>query len=307
MWKMRRLERPGDSVSFENEGQGIGTLRSRRATRPSAARSRSARAIIWKSPRKPSSVWLRPRLPFRPISVVTPWIYAAPDASPAGASPPANEPWQCPPCPTCNARPDGPFVSDDSGAPAEDQETFVGRQGITAAIDWEEVKFDRFPITTKRRTGGVYVIVRDEKPIYVGQARDFAVRWKGRLLGLYQVGLLDPKPRPGGVVLDVWFGSIDLNTDAARRVVEHAIIRTFHHARIATISELRNQQSTLMFRVLGRIEITHLLPPPFFNALQKNWPSFDLKDKVPSLRQNNLVIQPLTVPTYELLGVVADS
>lgn len=83
----------------------------------------------------------------------------------------------------------------------------------------------------ERRRGGVYVVARGERPIYVGEARDFGSRWSGRKAVLRNLNVRQYPFR-------VWLGTITALRGASRAPrttlredVEHVLIRFLREKR----------------------------------------------------------------------------
>jgi hypothetical protein len=156
------------------------------------------------------------------------------------------------------------------GEPADERELAKrGTRPIDATLLWDP-KGPRdvaFVSDLPDRGGGIYIVVAHGKPLYVGGAGSFLARWRGRLMAMYQVGVIgwDPRARrTAGAAppspLKVWFGTLTPNDDATRKVVEHAVIRTLIHGGVVTKAQLRNEKSVKEFDIVGAIVVRNLLP-----------------------------------------------
>jgi len=120
--------------------------------------------------------------------------------------------------------------------------------------------------------GGVYIVIRsDGKPLYVGEASNFASRWRGRLLSAHQIGLTGDDgalPRP----ITVYFGRLPpghASQDPARKAVEHVVVRTLVHGGLVGPKELRNRRSILELRVKGQVSVANVLPPQLLGRMKR--------------------------------------
>jgi len=201
-----------------------------------------------------------------------------------------SEPSSCPPCPPCETKPaDEPVADEPSDAPQE--ETRVGRGALDANLEWQRVALDRYPVRGLPATGGVYIVVRGNLPIYVGETASFAQRWNGRMLGLYQLGLVPALANSGVPPVIVYLGTLTPNTPSARAIAEHLVIRLLDEASIAPAKGLRNQQSTRKFRVLGRIELRNVLPKAIAGLATR---------QIPQLKRNTVTLLPEATKVFEL-------
>ncbi len=151
-----------------------------------------------------------------------------------------------------------------------------GPHGLTLK-SWDSRTFTGFPPKNIPSGGGLYIVVQDNLPIYVGETDSFHNRWAGRLRAMFQIGITDEKGRLPAPI-KVWFGTIDVNTEPARKTVEHAIIRTLILADVVppihpkeaaaragrpklSNKRLRNATAYKPFHAAGRILIKNILPP----------------------------------------------
>jgi hypothetical protein len=235
----------------------------------------------------------RPRPPARPSAPRPPatrpggafggWAPDAPPFGPALSPQPigADAPTAC----TCGANPanaPGPSAfddgqADDGVADTTDVADEVSRGGVsTAFTNWKAALFDTYPAKLPAG-GGIYIVEAHGAPIYVGLARQFAHRWGGRLLSLYQMGLLGRAKAGPPFPVKVWFGTLGATDERTLRTAEHAIIRLLERGGVVARGALRNSQSVLPFRLSGLVELRNVLPRPFA-ARVENVPSFSRND-----------------------------
>lgn len=200
---------------------------------------------------------------------------ATPDGADAGAMPAGDSPADvadaAPPEPASAAGAEGagelvPWLERALNAELE-----ASRSVPPTIISWSgPVAIAKHPFVAPQG-GGIYIVMRAGRPMYVGETESFARRWHGRLLSAFQMGLTTPDgrlPRP----LNVYFGRMmhGKNKDKQlRKAVEHVVIRTLINGKLVGPRELRNQTSILELSVKDQVHITRILPPTLLAALVK--------------------------------------
>jgi hypothetical protein len=132
-------------------------------------------------------------------------------------------------------------------------------RGAQVRIDWHG------PLTVRnaaRKHGhGVYIVYRDNKPLYVGETNSFRRRWFARLQVLENLGI-DPAP------FSVWVGQIKqaagpkVSDELLRLDVEHVLVRYLLRMARATLTN-RKPRNELMAAPLGIMIHNHPKAAPW--------------------------------------------
>jgi len=272
----------------------------------------------------PSWSWPEPYVFTRP---------AAPDGAGVGAAEPADP--QPDAAADANAA-DGvaePAAGGGDGAPADNEDYDKRRPpkrppsprgvvGVSTSLEWQRCKLMHYPIPALpfRATsvpdgsvpngGGVYIVVRDKVPIYVGETGSFRERWNARLLEAYQAGIIDTTlDRP----VELWCGVSKKGlTREARRTVESAIIRVLINGQVG--GKLRQGTSFNEIRPSAQIDVVQVLPEGIKLAGFRKGMSADARkaveqvkgsDQIPKHLHNQLTLPPNSVFEAEFYEVAA--
>jgi hypothetical protein len=188
----------------------------------------------------------------------------------------------CPPPPVPTPEPPRPAggggsAPDDDPAvnAAEPDEESEIRAGASATISWgDEVTRDpvtisrylRSPLPDLPRGQGVYIVMREGGPVYVGKATNtrggLARRWYERYLSMYQMGLISVGAIPTALCSQVYFGVVTPASSAVISTVERALMRALVLSGLVPLSVIRNGADEVgrPFTARDTIEIQAFLP-----------------------------------------------
>jgi hypothetical protein len=143
-------------------------------------------------------------------------------------------------------------------------------------LAWRPVDVDRH-LPTLPAGGGVYVVERVGRPLFVGEARDFGAEWRRRSSVLSRLGLIDAGRIAAPSPVRIWFGFMRPREIDRRARVVAGILYALKAAGLG--AALR--QTSAPERVEARpLVIRRLLPPLWLRRTRR----------VPHLRANTLVI-----------------
>jgi hypothetical protein len=175
-------------------------------------------------------------------------------------------------------------------------ESSFGEMELSIAWSKNPVEIAGLPVTGVPARPGVYIVMRDRSPIYVGLSDDLRRRWHDRLVMLRQMGIADNAGRLATGPISVWWGLVTPSTPAALRGAEHAIVRTLLASDLATPKTLRNVWPRRPFRITGPVTIANVLPKALVETLD------DRKRRSARLEGNTLKLT-IGDKSFELMSV----
>jgi hypothetical protein len=261
-------------MGFEQErggrrGGGFRSPRSRSFSRRPSARPAAWRLTRWRSPRSFGNRFFRDYLGRRHRRYRRPgfdgwlanvdgvpmfyrrslWGGVVVDEPPA-MMPPQDEPPAAP-----VEEPGEPAGDTDvQGAPPEEEIT----RSYRATLEWSD------PVALsgalRRKDGGIYVVEKDGKPIYVGEAASFPRRWLVRLEVLRQLAQdTSPYKLRFARITAADAPFVGIKGSPLREAIEHTIIRGLDKQGI----KLTNRTSIRPF-MAGTIQLTHTGTRPMY-------------------------------------------
>jgi hypothetical protein len=145
--------------------------------------------------------------------------------------------------------------------PAEPQaELRAAPDGSLAITRWHRVSLGTFPAQVPKG-GGLYVVERAGRPLFVGEAASFAARFARQLLEQYQLGLIPRGRLPAPFPVTVWLGQQTPNTAPARARARFELLRQLSARGLART--LRNPPVAPGAPTTPSLRIANLLPPPW--------------------------------------------
>ena len=160
-------------------------------------------------------------------------------AAASAASDAAPDPFAAPDATASSAQPQ------DDAAPEDE---LVVRSNIDVSISWRRATEEELRRLTSVGAG-VYIVERNNEPVYVGESCSIA----GRALA----SLLRERKALGVGSYTVRLGTFRGSGDCALRAgVEHAVIRTL----LRLNKPLRNRRSTQPFSVSGAVRVRQVVP-----------------------------------------------
>lgn len=189
-----------------------------------------------------------------------------PDVEPSATEPVSDDGQQGAPEPASDSgEPGSDGAATGVEAPAEELELeYRAKLGSvsTGITRWQRCELTDFALTGIPSGGGVYIVCTvegsQERPVYVGEADDFRVRWHKRLLEAYQLGLIARGPLPSRIV--AYFGSMPRVSHVVRRAVETILVRVLLLSGVHARAGLRNRKQFKPIELTGGIQISNALP-----------------------------------------------
>jgi hypothetical protein len=143
-------------------------------------------------------------------------------------------------------------------------------------LAWRPVDVDRYPVSLPAG-GGVYVVERVGRPLFVGEAQDFGAEWSRRSRALYEVGIIDAGRLAAPFPVRIWLGFMGPRDLDRRGRVVAAIL---HALKAAGFAAALRQRGAFERAPLQPLVVRRLLPPLWLRRARR----------VPHLRANTLVV-----------------
>ena len=201
-----------------------------------------------------------------------PWIFTAPAAItpepvPVVAEPDAKEPDADATDPNATSAADAASLAQDPGGDGAEAEVLA----------WRPVEIQRHPAVLPAG-GGVYVVERVGRPLFVGEAQDFGAEWRRRSSTLYELGIIDAGRLAAPFPVRIWFGLMSPRQLGRRQRVAEALS---YALKAAGLGASLRQQGAAEAAMLRPFVVRRLLPPLWLRRARR----------VPHLRGNTLVIE----------------